>query len=226
MNLTAESLTAMLQYTKRSRNIHTYVSEKALKNIRNCIEKVHLDSISGDLLDCGILRGGTSIYMAGALKYLKSDKVVYVADSFGGLPKPSSCDGVFANQFWYRFAKDLKLYNLDCLATLEEVKKNFRKYDLLDKNIKFLKGWFADTLPKLPENTAFCLVRIDVDWYKSTLDVLENAYNRLSEGGFLIVDDYKLPGCKKAVDEFRAERNLNQEVLIADEHAGVIFWQK
>lgn len=226
IDITAEALTDILQYTKKSRNVHTYVSEKSLRNIRTCIERVHLDNISGDLLDCGVFRGGTSIYMAGTLKYLQSSRSVYVADSFQGLPVPSSQDGIFAQEFWYKFYKELPIYSLDCLATLQEVKKNFKKYDLLNKHVKFIKGWFSETLQKLPNDTKFSVIRIDVDWYKSTMDVLENTYDKLNKGGFLIIDDYKLTGCKKAINEFRSYRNLSQKIITVDKHAGVVFWRK
>jgi predicted O-methyltransferase YrrM len=67
-----------------------------------------------------------------------------------------------------------------------------------------MPGWFEDTLPSLSAaNVKFSVVRIDADWYSSTKDVLDNVYHLISDGGFIIIDDYNLPGCKLAVDEFR-----------------------
>ncbi|PHM36573.1 TylF/MycF/NovP-related O-methyltransferase [Xenorhabdus innexi] len=226
LGISAEELTDILQYTKRSRNIHTYVSEEALSNIRFAVETVHRENIEGDLLDCGVLRGGTSIYMAGALKYLSSSRKVYVADSFSGLPSPSAKDGMFINQFWHRFAKHLPLYNLDCLATIDDVKENFHRYGLLSESVVFTKGWFADTLPCLPDEARFSVIRIDADWYSSTLDVLNNTYHKLSENGFIIIDDYHLPGCQNAVDEFRKLHGITAQLEVADKSAGVFFWRK
>ncbi|MFQ2833134.1 TylF/MycF/NovP-related O-methyltransferase [Aeromonas caviae] len=227
LNISAEDLTQILQYTKRSRNIHTYVSIDALNNIRDAITITNEKKIVGDVLDCGVLRGGTSIYMAGVLKSLNSSRKVYVADSFSGLPVPSTQDGIFANHFWYRFSKALPIYNLDCLASIDDVKENFNRYGLLDDNIIFMPGWFEDTLPSLSAaNVKFSVVKIDADWYSSTKDVLDNVYHLISDGGFIIIDDYNLPGCKLAVDEFREKNGISKPLQIADEVAGVFFWIK
>lgn len=126
LNISKEDLVKSLQYTKKSRNIHTYVSEKSLNNILESFEIIEKNNIIGDFLDCGVLRGGTSIYMAGILKFfnIKNRKVI-VADSFEGLPAPCIEDGVFSNEFWYRFSKKLPMYFLDCSCDLDSVKKKF-----------------------------------------------------------------------------------------------------
>ena len=216
-----------LQYTKKSRNIHTYVSEKSLNNILESFEIIEKNNIIGDFLDCGVLRGGTSIYMAGILKFfnIKNRKVI-VADSFEGLPAPCIEDGVFSNEFWYRFSKKLPMYFLDCSCDLDSVKKNFSSYNLLSDQIIFKKGWFSEILNSDNFDNNLSLIRIDADWYQSTLDVLENCYNKLSEGGIVIIDDYKLLGCKKAVDDFRLKNNVKDEIKVADEDSGVVWWRK
>ncbi len=80
--ISAEVLADMLQYTKRSRNVHTYVSGLALENIRYGVITVHKEDIEGDLIDCGVFRGGTAIYMAGVLQYLFSSRCVFVVRFF------------------------------------------------------------------------------------------------------------------------------------------------
>jgi hypothetical protein len=84
---------------------------------------------------------------------------------------------------------------------MEEVKKNFEKYNLLDNNVKFLKGWFKDTLPSAPIES-LAILRLDGDLYESTMDGLINLYSKLSKGGFIIIDDWgAFPACKQAVKD-------------------------
>ena len=227
LNISKDNLVAALQYTKKSRNIHTYVSEKSLDNIKSCVDLIEKDCVPGDLIDCGVLRGGTSIYMAGILKsYGIKNRNLIVADSFEGLPPPCIEDGVFSNEFWYRFSKNLPMYFLDCYCDIEQVKNNFKLYGLLSEQVIFKKGWFSKTLdPKYFKNN-LSLIRIDADWYQSTLDVLESCYPKLSKGGIVIIDDYKLVGCRKAVDEFRISNKIFDEIKFADKDAGVIWWRK
>jgi hypothetical protein len=219
-------LAQTLQYTKKSRNIHTYVSVKALENISECIADIKQSCVPGDFIDCGVLRGGTSIFMTGAARYHDLDRKTFVADSFQGLPAPSSQESTFAREFWYKYAGKLPEYNLFCLASKKDVVSNFKKYNLLSEKVVFLEGWFADTLKYLPTDTTLSLIRIDADWYQSTLDAIVNTYPYLSVGGYIIIDDYLLEGCKKAVDEYRDTHNISAAIQIADDENGVIFWQK
>lgn len=226
IKMSPEKLVNLLQYTKKSRNIHTYVNANALDNIHECLDIIKNENIEGDIIDCGVLRGGTSILMAGISKYLNMNKHIFVADSFEGLPTPSEEDGVFAKELWYRFTDDLDLFNLKCIASIEDVKSNFKKYDLLSEQIIFLQGWFSETLSKIDQSVKFSLIRIDVDWYSSTMDVLLNIYKNLTVGGFIIIDDYNLIGCKNAVDEFRLLNNINSELYVVDQKTGVVYWRK
>jgi hypothetical protein len=87
----------------------------------------------------------------------------------------------------------------------------------------FLKGWFKDTLPSAPIEK-LAVIRLDGDMYESTMDALENLYPKLSEGGFCIVDDYALDGCREAVDGFRARCRIESELVKIDRASA--FWQK
>jgi hypothetical protein len=140
-----------------------------------------------------------------------------VADSFRGLPKP--------NLKRYPFPETSNLHNADFLAvSLEEVKQNFARYGLLDNQVKFLKGWFQDTLPKAPMKR-LSLLRLDADFYESTMDILVNLYPKLSSGGFLIVDDYgSLPNCRQAVSDFRKNHNIKDKIIPVD-WTGV-YWRR
>lgn len=222
----AGTLVGALQYAKRSRNVHTYVSARSLQNISDIVDKITHSNVEGDLIDCGVMRGGTAIFMAGALKSYGEDRSVYMADTFRGLPAPKPVDGNFVTDFWARFSEKLAIYNADCSASLEEVLNNFSKYDLYGSNIKPLKGLFCDTLYDLPTNVKFSLIRIDADWFESTFQALDALYEKLSINGFVVIDDYKLRGCRKAVDKFRLNNKIAEPICYADCESGVIFWQK
>jgi len=150
---------------------------------------------------------------------------VYVADSFEGLPPPGRKDSIMDHEIWYKFKNEAPEYYLDCRYSIEDVRRNFSAYDLLDQQVIFLKGWFDQTLSSLGD-VVFSLVRIDADWHDSCRCVLDNVYSRLANGGYVIVDDYNLQGCRSAIDEFRIEHSINDRIEIADAQSGIIYWRK
>jgi O-methyltransferase len=104
------------------------------------------------------------------------------------------------------------------------VKAAFRRYGLLDDQVRFLPGWFHQTLPGAHVGP-LALLRIDGDMYGSTMDALEHLYPKLSPGGVLIVDDYgAVRGCRKAVDQYRQSRGIVTPIQTIDWTG--IFWQK
>jgi len=108
--------------------------------------------------------------------------------------------------------------------SLEQVKANFARYGLLDEQVRFLEGWFKDTLPTAPIEQ-LAILRLDGDMYSSTTDALQSLYAKLSPGGFLIVDDYgSTPPCRQAVDDFRIKHQIIEPIQKID-WTGV-FWQK
>ena len=108
-------------------------------------------------------------------------------------------------------------------VSLQEVEENFRKYGLLDDQVRFLKGCFKDTLPAAPIEK-LAILRLDGDMYQSTRDALAALYDKVSPGGFIIVDDYALPACRNAVDDFRVERRSGDPIIPID-WSGV-YWRK
>lgn len=195
----------------------TMIGQKRLNNIQFCIETVLQDGIPGDFIETGVWRGGACIFMRGVLAaYGSKDRKVFLADSFEGLPKP--------DQEKYPADKGDMHYKHQYLAISQlEVENNFRKYDLLDDQVVFLKGWFKDTLPTAPIEK-LAILRLDGDMYESTMDALKNLYHKLSPGGFCIIDDYKLTGCRAAIDDFRKKSNINSEILQIDESSS--YWRK
>ena len=145
-----------------------------------------------------------------------NDRRVLVADSFEGLPKPES--------EMYPADEGDKHHTQAFLAvSQDEVERNFRKYGLLDDKVVFLKGWFKDTLPRAPIEK-LAILRLDGDMYGSTMDALNNLYPKLSKGGFCIIDDYALRGCREAVNNFRKHQKIHAEMREIDWTGS--YWRK
>jgi Macrocin-O-methyltransferase (TylF) len=196
---------------------HTMIGLKRLRNLRRLIPRVLEDRIPGDFIETGVWRGGACIYMRALLMaYGVTDRRVWVADSFGGLPPP--------NPERYPADAGSNLHKIGLIAVpLEEVKKNFAKYNMLDEQVVFLNGWFKDTLPNAPIEK-LAILRLDGDMYESTIQALDSLYPKLSPGGFVIIDDYFLPACRKAVDDFRAQNGIAD--IVEDIDGIASFWRK
>ncbi|WP_210199710.1 TylF/MycF/NovP-related O-methyltransferase [Mesorhizobium sp. WSM3876] len=197
---------------------HTMLRAERLKNIRMLVEAVIEKGIPGDLIETGVWRGGACIYMRAILAaHGQSERKVVVADSFEGLPPP---DGKK-----YPADKRDKLSTFDELAvSLDDVKRNFAAYGLLDSQVQFAKGFFKDTLGKL-DNERFALIRLDGDMYESTMDALTALYDKVSPGGYVIVDDYGgITACRKAVHDFLDQRGLAPKIHKVDVSA--VWWEK
>lgn len=197
---------------------HSMIGLKRMENIQHCVESVLENNIAGDMVETGVWRGGACIFMRALLKANNiQDKAVWVCDSFEGLPPANKekypLDGGF------EFSK----FNDQLAISLEEVKDNFKKYGLLDDQVKFLKGWFSETLPTAPIEK-ISILRLDGDMYESTMDALVNLYSKLSVGGYCIIDDWSILMCASAVNDFRAEQNIEDNLIKIDETGA--YWKK
>lgn len=200
----------------------TMMGMGALDNLHACLDRVVEDKIPGDVMETGVWRGGGCIFMRAHL-LVNDDQVrrVWVADSFEGLPKPSGKYEADAND---------TLWQSDYLAVSEaRVRANFAKYNLLDDRVVFLKGFFSDTMPTAPVER-LALLRLDGDMYESTYVVLQHLYEKVSPGGYIIVDDYgMITGCDQAIHDFRRERGINEELQFIGHVRGKplgAFWRK
>ncbi len=197
---------------------HTMIGVKRLANVKFCVEDVVRKGVPGDLIETGVWRGGTTIFMRAILKaYGVEDRRVWVADSFEGLPPPDTVR--------YPPDADSILHELRPLAiSLDEVRANFGKYGLLDDRVCFLKGWFKETLPAAPIER-LAVARLDGDMYESTMDGLTNLYPKLSVGGYLIVDDYgAVPACRQAVEDYRKAQGIDEPIQKIDWEG--VYWQR
>ena len=196
---------------------HTMIGLARMDNLQHCVEQVLADDVPGDLIETGVWRGGACIFMRGILSARGvSDRRVFVADSFAGLPPPDALH--------YPADSGDRHYKKDFLAvSQQEVEQNFRDFGLLDDRVVFVKGWFCDTLPEL-DTDRLAVIRLDGDLYQSTFEALEHLYPKLSPGGFCIIDDYGLAPCAQAVEDYRSREGIEEPVEKID-WSGV-FWRK
>ncbi len=192
----------------------TMVGTRQLDNIQFCVTDVLKRKVPGDIIECGAWRGGTAILMRAVLKaHGDTEKSVWVADSFEGLPNFDS-----------QRNPQLDYGQGAMAASLEEAKENFARYGLLDDRVHFLRGFFNQTLPNAPI-VKLAVLRADGDLYESQMDVLNSLYPKLSVGGYAIIDDYlEFPGCKRAVDEYRQVHGVTEEIKPIDSEG--VYWQK
>ncbi|MBI3209339.1 MAG: class I SAM-dependent methyltransferase [Candidatus Solibacter usitatus] len=195
----------------------TMVGMQRISNVEFCVRDVVARGVPGDFIETGVWRGGVCIFVKAMLKALgDTERVVWLADSFEGLPRP---DGRFqqdAGDNFYQFKDVLGV-------SLMEVQTNFERYGLLDNRVRFLKGWFKDTLPTAPIDR-LAILRLDGDMYASTWDALQALYWKVSPGGYVIVDDYgAVDACKQAVQDFRSQNGITDPIQRIDDLG--VFWR-
>ena len=195
---------------------YSMIGKARMDNLEFCLDCIRQENIPGDLMETGVCRGGAVIFMQGYLKaWDMRGRTVWAADSFEGLPRPT-----LEQDAGMDFSKE----GFPVLAIDEErVKAAFARYGLLNDNVAFLKGWFCDTLPTAPVEE-LALLRLDGDLYSSTMDALTACYHKVVPGGFVIVDDYGLSPCRKAVEDFRREQGITEELISIDPAS--VYWRK
>ena len=197
----------------------TMIGMQRLTSLQHCVETVVTEDIPGDLIECGVWRGGACILMRAVLAaYGDHTRSVWLADSFQGVPRSDPAN--------YKADKGIRAeFAAGILGVSEaEVRANFERYGLLDDRVRFLPGWFKDTLQDAPIDR-ISVLRLDGDLYESTIQALDALYPRLSPGGFCIVDDYQaVKACAQAVTDYRAKHGISAEIVDID-GTGVL-WRK
>lgn len=200
----------------------TMVGLARLANVRRCVTTAVADEVPGDLVETGVWRGGTAIYMRGILEALgDATRRVFVCDSFAGLPE--------ADAERYPMDVEMRFHEYPQLAVgVDAVRANFERYDLLDDRVVFVEGWFKDTLAPLAasgELDRIAVLRLDGDMYESTMDALVALEPLVAPGGFVIVDDYNgIDACRRAVGDYRAEQGITADIHEVDWTA--VWWRK
>jgi len=173
--------------------------------------------VDGAVVECGTWKGG----MAAALMEIGgSQRRYYFFDSFEGLPPAGDMDGEAARR--YQSAKDSKYNN--CTASIDEFKATITRTDLPIEKVKIYKGWFNQTFSDF-DPPPVAVLRLDADWYSSTMTCLTKFWDAVIPGGLIIIDDYGTwEGCTKAVHEFLSMRKATEP--IRQTPAGVTFIEK
>ncbi len=197
----------------------TMIGMQRLTSLQHCVEAVLAEDIDGDLVECGVWRGGACILMRAVLAVYEDEaRCVWLADSFAGVPPPDIDN--------YTADRDLRLdLSADVLGVSEAaVRANFKRFGLLDERVRFLPGWFKNTLSEAPIER-IGLLRLDGDLYESTMQALNALYPRLSERGFCIIDDYHpIPACRQAVTDYRRAHGISDQINEID--GSGVFWRK
>jgi len=197
----------------------TMIGMKRLTSLQHCVETVLAEDIPGDLIECGVWRGGSCILMRAVLAaYGDHSRTVWLADSFQGVPRSDPEN--------YKADRGIRLDRFAAVLGVSEadVRVNFERYGLLDDRVRFLPGWFKDTLQDAPIQR-ISVLRLDGDLYESTIQALDALYPRLSPGGFCIVDDYlAIQACEQAVTDYLAKHGIVAEIVNIDGSA--VLWRK
>jgi len=200
---------------------HSLVGASGLEHTHDLAQKVIDEGVPGAFVECGVAQGGCAALLTQVAAGDQDGRQCWFFDSYEGLPDPTDAD--FENGRTGQHIRPLPKGS--CLGTLEEVSKLlFDEMDADREQVHMVKGWFQDTLPL--ERSAIgpiALLRADGDWYESTKCVLENLYDAVSEGGYVIIDDYcSCFGARRATDEFLTRLGVDT-TLVPDGRGGASF---
>jgi O-methyltransferase len=180
-------------------------SVERMYGLYEAIRHVVAAGIEGDVVECGVWRGGSSMLAAETLQAVGEQRGLWLYDTFEGMPDPSEHDvdhtGLRAVDVWDDVQRDPSS-NVLALASRDEAEANLARTGYPSESLHFVQGRVEDTIPaRAPERIA--VLRIDTDWFESTLHELVHLYPRLSPGGVLIIDDYgHWQGARQAVDKY------------------------
>lgn len=183
----------------------TMTGKLRLISLIRAVDYLNHNSIEGDIVECGVWKGGS--IMAAAYKSKESSyfRDIYLYDTFQGMTEPKEVDVSIDNVAATKLFEELPEW---CQANIEEVKKNISRINYPKEKTHFIPGKVEQTVP---ENTheQIALLRLDTDWYDSTKVELEYLFPKLSKGGILIIDDYgHWEGARKATDKYFQENNI------------------
>lgn len=206
----------------------TMTSPIQIPNSMNAARYVARNLIPGALVECGVWRGGTCMAMASALVALDAcDRDIYLFDTFAGMTGPSEMDrrlldGIPASQLGWEASESDRashefIRSVAAYSSMADVMAGMESTGYPRERIHLVQGDILDTFSESsPDQIA--LLRLDTDWYESTLHELRVAWPELSAGGILIIDDYDYwEGARRATDEYFSERHFNPFLMRTDE---------
>lgn len=186
---------------------YTMTSPERIYSLIQAINYVVRYDIPGAIIECGVWKGGSMMAVIQTLLDMGAlDRELYLFDTYEGMSQPQDVDvsvhGQNAMKIYEKERNKKDKSPIFCYSPLDEVKSNILSLGYNTKKIHFIKGKVEDTVPENAPDT-IALLRLDTDWYESTLHELRHLFPRLSTGGVLIVDDYGYwLGEKKAIDEY------------------------
>ncbi len=178
-------------------------------------EHISKHNIPGDIVECGVWKGGSTAAAALTLMNLRqTNRMLWMYDTYDGMSAPSANDIDLRGQYADALLANDQASSAEasdsiwCRCSLETVQQTMAQTGYPEANIRYIKGKVEDTLPEIAPDQ-ISLLRLDTDWYESTLCELEILFPKLSVGGILIIDDYgHWQGCRKAVDEYFSKHNI------------------
>ncbi|MHA1284336.1 MAG: TylF/MycF/NovP-related O-methyltransferase [Promethearchaeota archaeon] len=197
----------------------TQTSIERAYSLYKAIEYIVINEIPGDIVECGVWKGGSMMLCAlTLLKFNDVNRTLYLYDTYEGMPEPSEYDRRAYDDFPAKNKYDfLKKRNIKWnYAPLNYVKKNLYSTNYPKEKIIFIKGKVEETIPEIiPKKIA--LLRLDTDWYESTYHELKYLFPILSKKGVLLIDDYgHWKGAKIAVDKYFQEINISSLLIRID----------
>jgi len=185
---------------------YTMTSKERIISLIRAINYISKTKVKGDIVECGVWKGGSMMAAAMTLSKLKDTRRLWLYDTFEGMTMPDRND---VSSYNNSALKEWDKNKAWCYSSLDEVRKNISMTLYPKQFIKFVQGKVEDTIPtNVPEEIS--ILRLDTDWYKSTKHELQHLFPRITKGGIIIIDDYGYwKGAKKAVDEYIKKNNIN-----------------
>ena len=177
----------------------------------DCLKLVaEFKNIKGSVIECGVWRGGM---IAGIAEVMGKDRNYYLFDSFEGLPDAKEIDGETA--IAWQADKDSAIYYDNCKAEIEWAQKAINLAGVATTT-SFVKGWFENTVPEFKTEEPIAILRLDGDWYDSTMVCLEHLFPKVITGGLIILDDYYAwDGCSKALHDYLSKHQRAERIIQA-----------
>ncbi|NNJ10624.1 macrocin O-methyltransferase [Chloroflexales bacterium ZM16-3] len=183
---------------------HTMVRNQNLINLYRMVRYLNRSALPGAIVECGVWNGGSSAMMAAACRDTGVPRSFWLFDSFEGLPRPTENDNAIERDSYFEGWNK---------GSIENVERIFRKLELPLNHVHFVKGWFDQTIPVATVDQ-IALLHIDADWYESVSLVLNQLYDRITPGGYVVFDDYGYwEGCDRAAHDFLDSRGMPRAAL-------------
>ncbi|MBI6118554.1 TylF/MycF/NovP-related O-methyltransferase [Salegentibacter maritimus] len=198
----------------------TMTNPERIVNLCRAVEYIEANSIEGSVVECGVWKGGSIMAVLKILCKLNSfEREIYLYDTFEGMSEPTDKDESFRGESAINayLSKNEVWKKIECLSQIEEVKKNVHSIGYPNSKIHFIEGKVEDTVPNDMTPDKISLLRLDTDWYESTLHEMEHLFPKLVTGGIIIIDDYgHWKGCREAVDGYISKYNINLFLIRVD----------